>query len=306
MSVLLNSKDGALNQAFQDNGKVSNSANQSFLELQRTLVAFVRGLPGNDKCCDCGSVNGKFSVRLKTSRRLTVPLFLDATWLSTNFGVIVCIECSGIHREMGVHISKIQSLTLDNIGTSQLLVARAMSNEGFNKIMEAKASGSKLTPSSTMDERKAYIKAKYEDKRFVQPYYANQSEVYMAIEQAIDGHSLLDLLQAFGEAGMHQVDLTDPLPTSEFGETSLHHAISHETGNSLHVVDFLVQNSSSLDRQTREGNTPLHYCVIQNQCESMRLLLRSGANPGMENNNGKTPMSIAKERGHHLCEEMVI
>ena len=73
----------------------------------------------------------------------------DATWLSTNFGIIVCIECSGIHREMGVHISKIQSLTLDNIGTSQLLVARYMTNENFNKIMEAKAT-QKPNPSSTM------------------------------------------------------------------------------------------------------------------------------------------------------------
>ena len=66
-----------------------------------------------------------------------------------------------------------------------------------------------------------------------------------------------------------------------------------------------MQNSSQLDKQTREGNTPLHYCVIQNQCESMRLLLRSGANPCVENNNGKTPIDIAKERAHHLCEEMV-
>jgi len=37
----------------------------------------------------------------------------------------------------------------------------------------------------------------------------------------------------------------------------------------------------------------------------MRLLLRSGANPGVENKNGKTPISIAKERGHELCEELV-
>jgi Arf-GAP/SH3 domain/ANK repeat/PH domain-containing protein len=50
---------------------------------------------------------------------------------------------------MGVHISKIQSLTLDNIGTSQLLVARYMSNEGFNKIMEATCS-TRLQPTSTM------------------------------------------------------------------------------------------------------------------------------------------------------------
>ena len=92
----------------------------------------------------------------------------------------------------------------------------------------------------------------------------------------------------------------------EFAETSLHYAISRENnGNSLHIVDFLVQNSTNLNKQTREGNTPLHYCVIQNQCESMRLLLRSGANPCVENNNGKTPIDIAKERGHHLCEEMV-
>lgn len=159
MSVLLNSKDRALNQAFQDNGQSSN-VNQSFLELQRTLVAFIRGLPGNDRCCDCGSQNGKeiidsFSQAYKSSWYLVclingfIIFFLDATWLSTNFGVIVCIECSGIHREMGVHISKIQSLTLDNIGTSQLLVARYMTNENFNKIMEAKASH-KLNPNSTM------------------------------------------------------------------------------------------------------------------------------------------------------------
>ena len=48
------------------------------------------------------------------------------------------------------------------------------------------------------------------------------------------------------------------------------------------------------------------YSVIQNQTESMRLLLRSGANPSIENNNGKSPLAISKERNHHLCEEMVI
>ena len=94
-------------------------------------------------------------------------------------------------------------------------------------------------------------------------------------------------------------------PSQEFQETSLHHAISQETGGSLHIVDFLVQNSSNLDRKTKEGNTPLHYCVIQNQPEAMRLLLRSGASPDLPNNNGKTPLSIARERGYHLCEELV-
>ena len=91
----------------------------------------------------------------------------------------------------------------------------------------------------------------------------------------------------------------------EFAESALHKAISHENGHSLHIVDFIVQNSCSLDKQSREGNTPLHYCVIQDQSESMRLLLRAGANASVENNNGKSPLAIAKERNHHLCEEMV-
>lgn len=62
MSVLLNSKDGALTQAFNDNGSgKNNSANQGFAELQRTLVSYIRNLSGNDKCCDCSSTNGEIS-----------------------------------------------------------------------------------------------------------------------------------------------------------------------------------------------------------------------------------------------------
>lgn len=52
----------------------------------------------------------------------------DPTWLSTNLGILTCIECSGIHREMGVHISRIQSLELDKLGTSELLVSNIINH----------------------------------------------------------------------------------------------------------------------------------------------------------------------------------
>ena len=57
----------ALRFHFQDNGPDKANVNQCYVELQRSLVTFIRGLPGNDSCCDCGSQN-------------------DPTWLSTNFG----------------------------------------------------------------------------------------------------------------------------------------------------------------------------------------------------------------------------
>ena len=49
---------------------------------------------GNDKCADCGSKKPK--------------------WASINLGIMLCIECSGIHRSLGVHISKVRSVTLDD------------------------------------------------------------------------------------------------------------------------------------------------------------------------------------------------
>ena len=64
------------------------------------------------------------------------------------------------------------------------------------------------------DERKAFIKAKYEEKLFVQPLCNNPQEVLSDIEQSIYNHSLYDLLQASAEAQAFGVDITDPLPTS--------------------------------------------------------------------------------------------
>ncbi|KAL5682940.1 hypothetical protein ACJX0J_009325, partial [Zea mays] len=52
-----------------------------------------RTIDGNNMCADCGA--------------------LEPDWASLNLGALLCIECSGVHRNLGVHISKVRSLTLD-------------------------------------------------------------------------------------------------------------------------------------------------------------------------------------------------
>lgn len=310
ISVLINSKEGALKKEFDSNNESDlrsfsgggnstssgigtsidsrysrNSTNLSLHELRQSILKYISKLPGNDRCVDCGSTS-------------------DATWLSTNFGVIVCIECSGIHRELGVHISRIQSLTLDNIGTSQLLLARVMSNHAFNDIMEATLSpAQKPKSNASMDARYEYIKAKYVDRKFVlRSCNGVINDLKADLEHAIQSKHIYSLLQVWAEGA----DLTWTLPSSSNGESALHYAIANEDGTSLHMVDFLVQNSAELlDKAAKDGNTPLHWTVEHNQSECMKLLLRSGANPRKVNSQGKTPLDLAKEAKHEHLVELV-
>ena len=82
-------------------------------------------------------------------------------------------------------------------------------------------------------------------------------------------------------------------------------AIRRDKGHLLHIVNFLVENSSSLDVATVDGNTALHYCCMYNQSECAKLLLRSGANANIENKDKKTPLDLAKEYASTLCEDFV-
>ncbi|CAG5095678.1 hypothetical protein G9C98_007807 [Cotesia typhae] len=287
MSVLVNCKERALLKAFDASGKAeAGQGNPSLVELQQAIIRCVLRLDGNDKCCDCSSQN-------------------DATWLSTNFGIIVCIECSGIHRDLGVHISRIQSLTLDNVGTSQLLLARFMTNQAFNEVMEATLNHHhKPTPTSTMEERYEFIRAKYVDKKYVLRTCEDERDLLSDLEHAVNNKDLQHLLQVYGE----KVDLAAPLPTSDVGETALHLAILREIGgNCLHIVDFLIQNMpvGNIDKITSEGETALHLSARHDRAEAMKLLLRAGADPTLRNKQEKTPLDIAQEMGHPTCKELL-
>ncbi|XP_049818196.1 arfGAP with SH3 domain, ANK repeat and PH domain-containing protein isoform X3 [Aethina tumida] len=300
MSVLINCKDMALMKAFDDSSKTGgDKVNHSFIELQQAIIKYIQKIPGNDRCCDCNSQN-------------------DATWLSTNFGIIVCIECSGIHRDLGVHISRIQSLTLDNVGTSQLLLARFMTNNMFNEVMEAQLPhNEKLGPTSTMEERLNFIRVKYLEKRFVLRTCDSEMEKMYELETAVNRGEISSLLQVFAE----NVDLSQTLPTSKYGETALHRAILNEVSKrnlheTLHIVDFLIQNmsTSAIDKQTHPptstseipgSNTALHLCAMYDSVECMKLLLRSGADANIRNSQNKTAKEIAEEKGHTTCVELL-
>ncbi|XP_065817169.1 arf-GAP with coiled-coil, ANK repeat and PH domain-containing protein 3 isoform X1 [Labrus bergylta] len=115
-----------------------------------TILQRIQCLPGNEQCCDCGQA--------------------DPRWASINLGILLCIECSGIHRSLGVHCSKVRSLTLDSWEPELLKLMCELGNSVINHIYEGSYQEQGLKkplPSSSRQEKEAWIKAKYVEKKYL-------------------------------------------------------------------------------------------------------------------------------------------
>uniref|UniRef100_A0A8C7NBG5 ArfGAP with SH3 domain, ankyrin repeat and PH domain 1a n=1 Tax=Oncorhynchus kisutch TaxID=8019 RepID=A0A8C7NBG5_ONCKI len=278
ISVLTNSKEEALNKAFH--GEQSTGGEDTLEDLTKAIIEDVLRIPGNEICCDCGASEPK--------------------WLSTNLGILTCIECSGIHREMGVHISRIQSMELDKLGSSELLLAKNIGNSSFNGIMEGNipCPSPKPTPSSDMTVRKEYINAKYLDHKFA--HQTGKATVPGKLSEAVRSRDLLLLIQIYAEGA----ELMEPLPEAgkELSETALHYSVRTADQTSLHLVDFLVE----LNHTFKNGNTALHYCCLYEKQECLKLLLRGKPAIDIANQSGETALDIARRLRDTQYEESLM
>ncbi|KAM8804998.1 arf-GAP with coiled-coil, ANK repeat and PH domain-containing protein 2 [Eudromia elegans] len=133
----------------------SGSETKEKLLKGESALQRVQCIPGNAACCDCG--------------------LADPRWASINLGITLCIECSGIHRSLGVHFSKVRSLTLDSWEPELLKLMCELGNDVINRIYEArleKVGVKKPQAGSQRQEKEAYIKAKYVERKFVEKQLA--------------------------------------------------------------------------------------------------------------------------------------
>lgn len=117
-------------------------------ERHRRILAQLLKLPENAECMDCRARN--------------------PTWASTNLGVFLCIRCSGLHRQVGVHITKVKSCTMDLWDPEQVSFICRMGNARAKKIFEEKLPKDYGKPSESEDSGLVlqWIRSKYERKLY--------------------------------------------------------------------------------------------------------------------------------------------
>uniref|UniRef100_A0A8C2K3V0 Arf-GAP with coiled-coil, ANK repeat and PH domain-containing protein n=1 Tax=Cyprinus carpio TaxID=7962 RepID=A0A8C2K3V0_CYPCA len=138
-------KSSASTGSLESGGDVKEKSLKGESALQRVMA-----IGGNSVCCDCGQP--------------------EPCWASINLGITLCIQCSGIHRSLGVHFSKVRSLTLDTWEPELLKLMCELGNGVINQIYEARREelgAKKPHPGDPRHEVEAYIKAKYVERRFV-------------------------------------------------------------------------------------------------------------------------------------------
>uniref|UniRef100_A0A3P8ZMR6 ArfGAP with GTPase domain, ankyrin repeat and PH domain 2 n=1 Tax=Esox lucius TaxID=8010 RepID=A0A3P8ZMR6_ESOLU len=231
-------------------------------QSEAVAIQAIRNAKGNNLCVDCEAPN--------------------PTWASLNLGALICIECSGIHRNLGTHLSRVRSLDLDDWTRELTQVLTAIGNHLANSIWESNTQGrQKPAPNATREERESWIRAKYEQRVFVAPLSpkrgAGPGDTSMPelLLSAVTERDLPGLLLLLAHSNKDQMNTA--LPSGGTSQSHQHTALhaACQLGDVV-MTQLLVWYGSDVNARDPQGQTALSLARKTGSKECADILLQHG------------------------------